>query len=140
MKFSNPTYKTKKVKTFLVDLIHDYDYKSYDDLCFSDKCELVSLILEALERNGDHEFFVESNDMDSTLIAFRKSLNGTTEDDENFLEAMKEHAVRYYDQSMELLFQEQLDDYLSEKHEWRNYVSKYGDPDDAYDRYREGIL
>jgi hypothetical protein len=139
MEFINPIYQTPKVKGFLADLIHDYDYDCYSKLAYSDKCELVSLILEAVGRFDEHEFFVEGNDLDSTMAFFKKALSGSREDDENFLFAIKEHAVKYYEKTMELLFNDALEDYEKARDERMDQVAKYGDPDKAYDTYREQL-
>lgn len=139
MKFVNPIFKTKKIKLFLADLIHDYQCDHYSKLSYSDKCELVALILEALGNGNNHEFFVESNDLDCTITLFKKSLNGTFQDNENFLDAIKEQAVKYYEETMTTLFSYALDDYEKSVHEWKDYIGKYGDSDQAYDAYKEQL-
>lgn len=139
MNYPNPIYRTKKVLTFIADLIIDYDYDHYYDLSEDDKAELTALLSEAAGRDGEHEFIVESDNLDQTIGYFRKALAGTREDDEKFLEIIKKNAIRYYENSMETLFNYVLDDYRHERNEWLDYVAKHGDPDEAYDRYREGL-
>lgn len=139
MKFVNPIFKTKKVRQYIADLIIDYDYTSFSDLTHADKCEFAGLLIEAAGRSGEHECLTESNDLDQTIGALRKSLLGGYEDDENLLFILKDNTVRYYNETMHALFDDGFEDYQSERREWIDYTAKHGDPDEAYDRYREGL-
>lgn len=139
MKFVNPIFKTKKVRQYIADLINDYDYDNFSDLSHSDKCEFAALLIEAAGRDGEHECVVESNDLDQIIGHLKKALTGTHDDDENLVFIMKDAAVRYYTDTMHELFYEGLNDYECERREWMDYVAKHGDPDEAYDRYREGL-
>lgn len=139
MRFFNPIFKTQKVKRFIADLIVDYDYDRYSDLTYSDKCEFAALLIEASGKNSEHECLVESNDLDQLMGALKKSLSGTHEDDENLLFTLKENTVNYFDRTMEELFDDGFENFQQDRREWIDYVAKNGDPDEAYDRYRESL-
>lgn len=139
MRFLNPIFKTKKVRQYIADLIMDYDYKCYGDLSNSDKCEFAALLIEASGKDSEHECIVESNDLDQLIGALRKALSGTYEDDENLLFILKENTVNYFNLTMEALFEDGFQNFEQERREWMDYVAKHGDPDEAYDRYREGL-
>lgn len=139
MKFVNPMFKTPKVKQFIAGLIIDYDYNSFSDLSHSDKCEFSALLIDAYDKHSEHEFLTESNDLDQTISAFKQALRGSGDDDEHFLFVMKDNTVRYYSDIMEALFNDGYDNFKQERHEWVDYMAKHGDPDEAYDRYQEGL-
>lgn len=40
---------------------------------------------------------------------------------------------------MELLFEYVHDDYQSSRNEWLDFAAKNGDPDQAYDQYRDSL-
>jgi hypothetical protein len=140
MKYPNPIYKTKKVLTYIADLIIDYDYDHYFDLSEHDKAQLASLLSESAGSQSEHDFIFESDNLDKTISYFRKALCGTAIDDENFLEVIKKNAIDYYDRSMEELFNYVWDHYRSERNEWSDAVAKNGNPDEAYDQLKDNLL
>ncbi len=134
----HPDFKTKKILTFIADLIISYDYNSYDDLAESDKSTLAALMNEAGGRDDELSFLVEG-DTRVFLALFRKSLTGLPEDKENLMEALKDQAVQYYDYTMHQLFDYVINDYESSRKEWLDHMAKHGDPDQATDFYLEGL-
>lgn len=136
MKYIHSDFKTKKILRFIADLIVDYDYKSYDDLSDADKSMLTAYLIEAAGRSGETECIVESAHFDQTINLFKKSLIGTKEDDENFLEAIKSNAIDYYEHTMQALFDYVLTDYQTSRMEWLEDIAKYGNPDDIDENYR----
>lgn len=139
MRFINPIFQTKKVRQYIADLIMDYDYDGYGDLSYADKCEFSALLIEASGKSSEHECIVESNHLDQLMGALKKSLCGTQDDDENLLYILKENTVNYFNETMEALFEDNFENFQQERREWIDYVAKHGDPDEAYDRYREGL-
>ena len=132
-------FRTKEVQTFLAHLIHHQDYQSYKDFSFGDKCEFVSLLMKAVGPRSDHEFFYESDDLHSTMVFFRKALNGTNDDDENFLVAIKTHAIKYHEEIMIALFEEALDDYEAAKNQWLAHREKDGEGHEACGFYLDEL-
>lgn len=139
MKQPNPIYKTKKILTYVADLISEYGYDHYDDLSESDKSYLASLLSESAGVIGEPDFIVESDHFDKTLLYFRKALCGTASDDEKFLEVIKKNAIDYYDRSMEELFNYVLYQYRNERHECGDYIVKKDNADDLYDSYKDSL-
>lgn len=133
----NSIYLTKKVKQHVTDLIHDYNYSNYEDLSYSDKCEFTAHLIDAAGKNSEHEFLLESNDLDKMIGAFKKSLLGNYEDDENLMFIMKENAINYFEQTMQNIFEYIFEDYEQERNGWVSYEVRYGSSDDAYESYRE---
>ena len=125
MTYINPIFKTSKVRSFLNNLIRYYNYRSFEQFSMADKCHFVSLLLDALGRDSETEFFVESQDAEDTIDAFKKALAGTHDDDENFIYQMKEHAIKYYNCSMRALFKEAIDAYQSEMKMSKRELSPY---------------
>lgn len=132
----HPDYKTKKILGYIADLITEYDYDTYSDLSESDLFGLVTLLNEAGGRIDELSFISET---DGIMALFRKSLTGNIQDNENFLDAIKTGALEYYEHTMKSLFDYVYRDYQQSRHEWLDYVAKHGDPDQAYDQYRETI-
>lgn len=135
----HPDYRNKKILNYVTDLIIDYDYNHYADFSQADKEGLVALLIDADGRMDEFCCITDSTHSDETINLFKKALDGTQEDNERFLEAIKANAVHYYDRVMEELFYDVLSDYEQARHEWLDYMAKHGDPDEAYDRYREGL-
>lgn len=132
MKNINPCYLTKKVKEYVTSLISDYDYDAYDKLSNSDKCVFVAHLIEAAGRSSEHEFLTESDYLDQTIFSFRQSLLGMEEDDENFVYTMKENAIRYFESTMETIFESILEDYQADIYSCIKHAALYGNPDDRY--------
>lgn len=139
MKNPNPIYLTKEVKKFVTNLINDYDYISYRMLSHSDKCEFIAHLIQASGKDGEREFLTESNHLDQTIYYFTKALLGTCEDDENFLFIIKDNAIKYFEETMECIFEYLIESNDTDKNSWIDHVTKYGDPDEAYQRYQEGL-
>ncbi len=139
MDYVNPIYKTKKILTFLADLIVDYDYDCYRNLAVCEKAELVALLIEAAGKADEANCLINSNDLDQIMGFFKQALAGTRRDEQKFLDVMKKNAIAYYDETMESLFDYVLDDYRRERNEWLDTVTKYSDPDEAYEYYRDNI-
>lgn len=129
--YVNPCYQTKKVESFLGSLVFDYRYKSYSELSQSDKFEFAALLIDA---SKDQEFLIENRNLDEIATLLKNSLSHPLKSQE-YLESIHEYITDYYEDVMEKLFNEKLD----EKKEYDEDIAKYGDPDDLYDRYREGF-
>lgn len=109
MTYINPCYLNKNIKNFLTDLIIDYKYEDYSELSYSDKCNFTGLLIDASGKDAEHEFLLESNNLDQVINTFKKALcNGN---DDKFLEAMKENAVNYFENTMREIFQYVVQDY-----------------------------
>lgn len=139
MKSYSPCFNTKKVRLFVADLIIDSGYNEIGDLTFDDRCKFAGLLIEAAGRAGEHESLLESNDLDVIMYNIRKVLTEGHPYHDNLAFILKENSVNYYSEVMEAIFNERLDDLTQERHEWLNYAAKHGDPDQAYDLYRENI-
>jgi hypothetical protein len=134
----NPDYQTKKVRCFIVDLINDHDYRHYYDLCTYQKREFTALLLECSAQHAyDHEFFSET---DGLMNHVRKALMSDGNASAELGEAIQDAAVAYHENTMEKLFNAELENLKQEADEWMDYVCKHGDPDAAYDRYKANIL
>ena len=134
----HPEFYTKPIRQYISDLIHEYGYTHYIDLSTGDKAKLASLLIDAAGKDG-YECIIESTNSDQTLEVFKKSLSGTNDDDEIFLETIKSNAINYYDAIMNTLFNEMMAEYISERNEWMDYVAKQTDPDAAYEQYRRNL-
>lgn len=139
MTFINPHFKTKNIKRYITDLIAIYGYSSFDDLSYSDKCEFAAHLIDTYGKHNEHEFLIESNDLDQTINTFKQSLRGTGEDDEHFLFTLKDNTIRYFENIMKNLFDEMYQQYVSDLDEWINFVSKYGNPDESAVNYKESL-
>jgi hypothetical protein len=129
----HPDFKNKKILQYVADLIINYGYEHYSDLSDADKEGLTALLIEANPYETD-------SIIDSHVVAyFCKSLNGTADDNENFLQIIKAKSVDYYEKTMELLFEYVNDDYESQRNEWLDFAAKHGDSDQAYDQYRDSL-
>jgi hypothetical protein len=133
----HPDYKTKKILGYIADLIIEYGYDNYADLSESDLHGLVVLLNEAGGTIDELSFISEGNS--GIMSLFRKSLVGNIQDNENFLDALKTSAIQYYEHTMESLFNYVHRDYQQSRREWLDHAAKYGDPDAAYDQYRETL-
>lgn len=122
--FYSPIYNTKDVKSYLVDLVIENSH--YEDLTFADKYEFAKLLIKI----GGDEFLHESDK--ATLLG-----NIFKDDNDGIIEEIKHLAVDYYDDIMHGLFDQAKDDYQQERNQWLDYAAKYGDPDDAYDKFRD---
>ena len=131
----HPDYKTKKVLTFVADLIIEYQYDTYNDLSESDLFHFAALLNEAGGVIDELSFI--SEDSHTTMESFRNYL--TTNNSENFLDAIKTSALHYYDHTMKSIFNYVYSDYQQSRREWIDHAAKYGDPDIAYDQYRESL-
>jgi len=134
----HPDYKTKKVLTFVADLIIAYEYDSYDDLSENDLFSFIALLNEAGGVIDELSFI--SEDSYTTMDSFRKYLtNNDRENLANFLDALKTSALHYYEHTMKSIFNYVYSDYQQSRREWIDHATKYGDPDAAYDQYRESL-
>lgn len=121
MNFIHPTFKTAEVLNFVATLITDYDYKNYNDLSHADKCEFVSLLIEP----EGHEFI--AYEMRDSL---KKIFNTTSyKDEEDYLFDLKEIAIKYYNETMQNIFNYTHQEYIQERNAWKNEMAKYGDSD-----------
>lgn len=135
----HPDYMDKKVLTFVADLIIEESYDSYSDLDETDKMALASLLIEAGGRDDEFSFLTNSSDSEQLINALRKALDGTSTDNQTLIDIIKDNVVEYYDNTMEKLFIYVMRDYECSKREWLDHLAKQGDPDEAYDRYRETL-
>lgn len=102
MKYINPMYLTQKVRQFVFDLISEYGYKGIDDLPDSDRESFAAYLIDASEKDFEHEFLTESPHLDQTIGAFKKSLMGFQSDDRYFLEILKSNTVNYFYETMQI--------------------------------------
>jgi hypothetical protein len=133
----NLSYKTKKIREFLADLIHEYEITDYDQINDSHRGKFLALILEANQADyADHEWYGER--LDSFRDTLTKALNGDL--CESALgEALIEQLAEYYAGTMEELFNAALANYDASRREWLDYACKYGDPDTEYDKYKSQL-
>ena len=127
MCFYNPIFNTKEVRNHLVDLVVENNH--FDDLTFAEKYDFAKLLIKIA---GD-EFLHES---DSSLLISNMFNN----DDDNLVHEIKNLAVNYYEPVMEGLFNQAKDNYQQERNEWLDHAAKNGDPDEAYDRFRDEFV
>lgn len=135
----HPDYKTKKVMGFIADLIIEYGYTDYSDLTESDKAGLAALLCEASGRTDEFSCITSTSHADQTINLFRKALAGGKEEAQQFLDAIKENAIDYFDYTMNALFNWTIDDYQRSRREWQDHIYKHGDPDQAYQEFHEGL-
>lgn len=139
MRHIHPDFKSKKVLTYIADLIIEYGYDHYYDMSEGDKAGLAVLLNQQGGRSDEFSCITQGAHSDQIINAFRKSLNGDREDDINFLETIKENVINYYDYTMKCLFDYVNEDFRLAKNEWLDHLAKEGDPDQAYDKYRENL-
>lgn len=125
MKTINPRYLSKKIRTYVSDLINDYGYKSYDRLSYSDKCSFSAFLIEASGKDAEHEFLLESRHLDQTINTFRKALLGDSIDDVKFLHTLKDNTIRYFEETMQAIFQRVQEDQWLDC-EWLSYDGYQG--------------
>lgn len=138
MKSIHPAFKTKKVLSHVADLIIEHGYDYYTDLSEGDKCELAALLNEV---GGSDDEFCFLTEGDNELAAhFRNVLiRPSPTNQESLIETLRDNAIHYYDYTMDALFNYVKDDYKQSRNEWLDHMAKHGDPDKAYDLYRETI-
>lgn len=123
----HPVFNTKRIRSFLVDLVIDNDH--YNDLSFNEKfdfaCELIAV--------AGNEYLYESDLHDVTRYLLKN-------EDDNIPFVLKKLAVDYYDEVMRTMFDEAAYDFKQERNEWLDKVAKEGDPDEAYERYRNSFI
>lgn len=139
MKVVNSYFNTPKVRSFIFDLIRDYDLKDYSELTYADKTAFASILIDTAGEEAEHECIIQSDDLHEIIYFLKKSLLNSRIDEQNLISTMKNAAVDYYEEIMEALFERVLDDYETDKQEWNKYISKYGDPDDLYNRRRNAL-
>lgn len=108
-------FESSKILRFVRNLINDNGYTSFDDLCHAEKCEFAALLIEAAGSKAEHEFLTENNHLDQIISKFRKALTGLSIDDDDFVDAIKESAINYYEPIMVALFDDQLSELLAYK-------------------------
>lgn len=118
----NPIFKSEKVKSFINDLIIVNKYRHFLSVHLVEKDELAALLMEAA---NDIECITENSNLGSICLAIRKSLNGTLFNDEDLVQTIKASVTTYYDEIMEELFYETLDEYQTEIHESRKNAANY---------------
>lgn len=137
MDFRVSTYYTPEIHLFVANLVHTYSYDSFDDLSDDDKYQFASLLLNSIKGNADHEFFGEGQEFPHTIESLKRLLTtGLHEDEEAFVFQLKKHILKYYDKSMRSLFEYIHTDFQSEKNQWLDQACHRGDPDYAFDQYR----
>jgi len=115
----------KDIRNFINDLIGDYGYKSFRDLCQGDKHELAALYIEEAGRSDEFCAITEPTHSDQTINLFKKALStGLPDDNEAFLEAIKDNAVHYYASRMEEDFDDVMSERISEEMHENGYVQR----------------
>ena len=105
----------------------------------SDKAELASLLIETDNSEG-YECLVASKYSDETINALIRALKTEKAATDAYLvETIKKNAIQYFDETMQLLFEEEMSTYISERNQWLDEVGRYGDPDDLYNQYRKDL-
>lgn len=137
--FFNQCYSTRKVRQFVADLIIDKNCKSFYDLSHQDKYIFSALLIEAAGPKSEHECLLESNDLDKIMVYIKESLIGNGEYEKSLAVLLKENAVNFYNDTMQAIFENGLENFDQERREWIDQAIKYGNPDEAYDRYRDGL-
>lgn len=140
MTFVNPNFDTREIRHFCIDLIIQSECKDFYDLTNSDLSELASLMIQAAGKDGENECLIQSDDLDEIIFFLKKSLAGTTNDDQRLVSSIKKAAIHYYYPIMQAIFNDVLANILGDQVAESTYKARFGDPDDAYDRYREGLL
>lgn len=141
MRHIHPDFKTKKILGYVADLIIEYNYNNYEELHDQDKYALAAMLLEAAGRDGELEFLTEHSYPEILIDKFRIALlSDKKEDNETFIFYAKEQAVEYYEHTMKSLFDYVHNDYQQERKEWIDFAAKHGDPDQAYDLYKENLI
>jgi len=124
MWFYNPNYNTKELRSYLVDLVIDNTH--YTDLTFAEKYDFAKLLIKI----GGDEFLHESDTTNLITKIF-------SDDNDHIVDEIKSLAINYYDEMMHGLFDKAKDEYQQERNQWLDHAAKWGDPDDAYDKFRD---
>lgn len=125
--FYNPLYNTKEIRSHLFDLVAENDH--FDDLTSSEKFDFAKLFIKV----AGIEFLYESDA--ATLLPSLLS-----DDQDGLVDDIKQIAIDYYETTMKNLFDEARSEYQAERAEWLDCVAKNGDPDEAYDQFRDEFL
>jgi hypothetical protein len=134
----HPDFRSKEILSYIADLISNYGYSHYNDLMDSEKEGLASLLVKVDE---PYAFINDYPYSDELLNVFCQAMTSSTKDKDNeLLAVMKSQAINHYDLLMQRLFNHVLDDYQAERNQWLDHASKYGDPDEAYDRYLSQLI
>lgn len=140
MRHIHQDFKSKKILQFVADLIIEYNYSEFSDLSESDRHHFAALLIEAAGREGELEFLTEHAFADLLVTQFRKCLISNNHgDNETFITYAKDHAVEYYEDTMQAIFEYVHSNYQQERREWLDYAAKHGDPDAAYNQYMENL-
>jgi hypothetical protein len=139
MQVVNGYFNTPKVRSFILDLIKDHDRKKYSDLTYADKCAFASILINTSEKSAEAECIIESNDLFQIIYFLKDALLGNRIADQNLITTIKNVAVEYYEETMEILFESVLNDYEIDQADWNKYLIRNGDPDDVYNDRRNAL-
>ena len=117
---------TLKIKKYVIDLIDSYNYKTFDELSYCDKCEFASLIIDSY---GDSAYeSITEADLDQTVYWLKASLR-SAKYSPCLSTALHQAAIKYHEKTMQGLFEEIYDDHIEDI----RYEKKFGN----HDYYRE---
>jgi hypothetical protein len=102
--YFHPDFNTQKIRNFLEDIVNRKGYEDYSQLNKEDKAEFSSLLCEAAGKSDEFCCITEPKNSDETIRLFRQALIGTKEDNQKFLETIKNNAIDYYERTMTVLF------------------------------------
>lgn len=131
MRHIHPDFKTTKILGFITDLITDARCHSINDLTEHQLQQFSSLLIEAAGHDGETEFLTQHAFSDVLILKIREALFNDSKDcDETLIHYMKSHAVEYYNDTMQAIFDSVYEDYEQNQLEWAAHVKQYGNPDD----------
>lgn len=113
MRWIHPDFKSKKILSFIKDLIVGKKYQNVVEIDKTERATLVTYIIDAAGYAAESECIVESPHFDQVMSLLKKAIVGKYEDDFRLAEAIKENAINYYDDLITDLFNyclEEIDD------------------------------
>lgn len=97
----------ERIYSYAESLI-DEGFLSYHAISTSDKEHFITLIIDVLGEEA-YQILIGSDNLDKTLHLFAKYLKSKSKiDSENFISALRENALDYYDYYLQNLFDEVL--------------------------------
>ena len=116
-------YRNYAIKNCIKDLISNYDYKSFSQLNYYDKCEIAALCVSACE---SLDYIHQAHDSEKTIRKMNDCLvSGTEKSKDDLFYIMQEAACDYYHDIIKVLFCEVYDE-LPEGEEYDSFNQETG--------------
>lgn len=111
----NPVYKTKDVVNYIQDLWSNYGIKKYSHVNNEHKRELAGLLMLCVKDTEDEgNAIFECEDLSYVIKMIRSSLVSKVFDENRLVESIKDNVVSYYDNLMEAMFNQYIEELFDE--------------------------